>query len=126
MISSLGLLSIGRQLLSATRAPVVALLHAALPGFATTKPHSYHTIRRYMTSLTQGGSRVNGECFDARRFSFSVCELNPGKAEGRQTCISTGFSTFGRISGRPKDSERGVRRAVLSGQKGRRRGKASE
>jgi hypothetical protein len=36
----------------------------------------------------------------------SVFESNPGKIEARKTRINTGFSTNGRIGGRPKDSEK--------------------
>jgi len=44
--------------------------------------------------------------FDARRFSFSVSESNPEKIEAQETRMNAGFSTFGRIGGRPKESEK--------------------
>ena len=56
-------------------------------------------------------------CFDARMFSFSVSESNPEEIEAQETRpstslgmvslsnhITTGFSTFGRIGGRPKET----------------------
>ena len=35
-----------------------------------------------------------------------MSESNPEEIEARKTRINTGFSTFGRIGGRPKDSEK--------------------
>jgi len=44
--------------------------------------------------------------FDARLFSFSASESNPEEIEPQETRTNTGFSTFGRIGGRPKETEK--------------------
>ena len=58
---------------------------------------------------TQDGRLSNVDestSLDARQFSFSASESNPEEIEPQETRMNTGFSTFGRIGGRPKETEK--------------------